>query len=341
MSSANIAAISIAQVKRDIYQGIVDCSARGLIQTAKWLSEVNFGLVDPTTINIANNNAATRLINLATPKPATLTEAVNITNLGSSSIKKPRQKTAGNITTAAAAASNIADDGDGNETNTPTTAASAAPLTDADRNPPLLGVDAAETDAYYMAKTFFDCREYTRAAHFTEKCKSPVPQFLHLYALYMAKEKRRLDHLTDSSNLHRPGTSTKDIQELVNTMRAMHAQRKLDGYGLYLYGVVLKRIDLIDAATRVLEEAVRLVPTLWAAWLELAPLITDRAGLMRLLSLGGTHWMGYIFHAHCLIVLFQNDEGLRVFEDLQAVGFARSTYITSQMAIAYHNKRSE
>lgn len=108
---------------------------------------------------------------------------------------------------------------------------------------------------------------------------------------------------------------------------------------MYLFGVVLKRIDLPEAAVRVLSEAVRNTPTLWSAWFELAPLITDREKLARLDL--PDHWMRHIFTAHCLVDLFQNDEGLQMFEELQAVGFVRSTYITSQMAIAYHNKRSK
>lgn len=218
-------------------------------------------------------------------------------------------------------------------------ASAVGPLSDLDRCPPLVGVAGNEADAYYLAKSLYDCREYSRSAYFTQQCTSPVPQFLHLYATYMAKEKRRLDHMTDSSNLQQPSTSSNDFNELVHDLRALHTQRKLDGYGLYLYGVVLKRVDLPEAAVRVLSESVRAVPTLWSSWTELAPLINDRERLARLQL--PDHWMKHIFTAHCMLELFQSDEGLKMFEALQAVGFTRSTYITSQMATAYHNKRSK
>ena len=63
----------------------------------------------------------------------------------------------------------------------------------------LLEADIApsELDRYYMAKAYFDCREYDRAAFFLADCQSPVPRFLRYYATYMAREKRKLEKLVD------------------------------------------------------------------------------------------------------------------------------------------------
>lgn len=46
-------------------------------------------------------------------------------------------------------------------------------------------------DNFCMAKTYFDLREYDRAAFFTEKCTSPKVSFLHLYAKYMVSSKKK------------------------------------------------------------------------------------------------------------------------------------------------------
>ena len=43
------------------------------------------------------------------------------------------------------------------------------------------GLDG-ELDAYLMAKSYFDLKEYDRAAHFTEGAKSQKLIFLHLYS---------------------------------------------------------------------------------------------------------------------------------------------------------------
>lgn len=324
MNADDIDGISMVDVRRDIYRGIVDCSSRGLVHAAKWLAELNHGLDMQ-----------------AKPTPVTAGRSMlDLTGMETDAAAGKSSATAGPSTSAAQPPPPPSKPPPPSSTSAAAAAGAGPPLhTDAERIPPMTGCAADETDAYYVAKSFFDCREYSRAAHFTQHCRSPVPHFLHLYATYMAREKRRLDNMTDSSNLHQPATSTAEINDLLHDLRGLHAQRMLDGYGLYLYGIVLKRIDLPEAAVRVLCEAVRAVPTLWSAWIELAPLVMDRERLVRLQL--PQHWMRHIFVAHCMVELFQNDEGLKMFEELQAVGFRRSTYITSQMAIAYHNKRSE
>lgn len=260
----DISSISLRDVKRDIYSGIVECTSRGLVHSAKWLAEINQGL-----------------------------------DMGG----KPIQPE----------------------------------LTLAELNPPVAGISPSEYDAYYLSKSFFDCREYDRCAYFTESCESPLPRFLNLYSTYMAKEKKRLDSITDNMNLKQSG-QYKDQTELLTRLKNMHSKRTLDGYMLYLYGVVLKRLDLVDMAVNVFVESVQAVPTLWSSWIELASLINDRSRLSTLNL--PNHWIKHIFLAHCMIELHLTDEGLKMFEDLQAVGFKRCVYITSQMAIGQHNKRS-
>jgi anaphase-promoting complex subunit 8 len=49
---------------------------------------------------------------------------------------------------------------------------------------------------------------------------------------------------------------------------------KWDGYLCFLYGLVLRKLDL-PHASQVLQEAINLNPLNWAAWLELASLIKN------------------------------------------------------------------
>lgn len=200
------------------------------------------------------------------------------------------------------------------------------------------GITESEHDEYDLAKTYFDLREYDRAAYFTRNSESPVPAFLHLYATYMSKEKKRLDNMTDSSNLTESGQA-KDLADLLATFKKLHIRRKLDAYSLYLYGVVLKKLDLKEMAVPIFLESVHAAPTLWSAWLEMAPLITNREQLMSMNL--PNHWIKQIFIAHTHIELFLNDKGLKLFEELQMAGFKKCSYITAQTAIAYHNKRSK
>lgn len=197
IENPRIANICMVQVKRDIYRGIVECAGRGLMHGAKWLAELNQGI--DMTVARQWSEATAGAAAAATTRPSNATGAT---------------------TTATASTANT------------DTAAATDQLSDADRAPPLSGIAANEMDAYYVAKSFFDCREYSRSAHFTRNCQSPLPHFLHLYATYMAREKRRMDSLTDSSNLHQPAVSTKDVTDLVHELRSLHSARKLDGYGM-------------------------------------------------------------------------------------------------------------
>jgi anaphase-promoting complex subunit 8 len=56
----------------------------------------------------------------------------------------------------------------------------------------------------------------------------------------------------------------------------------MDGYCLYLYGVVLKNLSLSTESQSILLEAVHKEPCHWGAWQELAFHITDRSALQNL-----------------------------------------------------------
>lgn len=199
----------------------------------------------------------------------------------------------------------------------------------------MTGISPNEYDNYFLAKTYFDCKEYDRAAYFTSSCTSPVPRFLNLYSMYMAKEKKRLDNTPDNAtNL---SGNSKDLTELMSILHEEYNQKNLDGYGMYLYGVVLKKLDLIPTAITVFLESVHLEPTLWSSWIELAPLIQD-AEQLRSLALP-KHWIKSFFIGHTFIEIFVNENGINLFEEIQQAGFEKSIYVTSQIAIAYHNKR--
>ncbi|XP_073827165.1 cell division cycle protein 23 [Musca autumnalis] len=252
--------IPLQDVKREIRRGIVECQKRGLMQSVKWLAEMNHGLAD---------------VELDGDK-CDFSEAV------------------------------------------------------------MEGIAPAEYDSYYLAKSYFDVREYDRAAYMVRNCESAVPKFLHYYATYMGLEKRRLDSTTDQSNLNDSG-HVKDLAELLATLRAEYSRGRLDGYGMYLYGVILKALNLNQAAHQVLVQSIRLSPMLWASYVELSPLVTEKEKLQTM-HFGG-HWMRYFFIAHTYIEMYLNDESLKAYEELQAAGFRKCVYVTSQMALAYHNKR--
>lgn len=113
--------IDLIQVRKDIKLGIRECNDRGLIQTTKWLAELNFALKD---------------------HKISCEDSLHV----------------------------VQDD----------------------------GVSLEEKEAYTLAKSYFDCQEYDRAAYFLDNCISPKCVFLQKYSQYMSSEKKRLDNATDT-----------------------------------------------------------------------------------------------------------------------------------------------
>lgn len=111
----------------------------------------------------------------------------------------------------------------------------------------------------------------------------------------------------------------------------------MDGYLLYLEGVVLKKLDLRSQAVTVLQAAVAAVPTLWSAWVELAGLANEAEALDSLQL--PKHWMMYFFAAHAFVELKLSEQALEAYMALASAGFHKSTYVTAQMAIAHHDRR--
>ncbi|KAL6443150.1 hypothetical protein ACFW04_002831 [Cataglyphis niger] len=201
-----------------------------------------------------------------------------------------------------------------------------------------LTADISETfqdeDTYTLAKTYFDLKEYDRAAYFTKDCTSPKVRFLHLYSRYLSGEKKKVDDMTDVP----PDPMKNDnLKLLCADLRKDHLASKLDGYGLYLFGVTLKKLQLTKEATDVLVESIHKEPMHWGTWLELAALITDREKLESLCL--PKHWMKYFFMAHMYLELQLIDEGLALYCQLQSMGFQKNGYVLAQTAIAVHYRR--
>ena len=175
--------------------------------------------------------------------------------------------------------------------------------------------DVEDNELYDMAKSYFDLKEYDRCAFFTKSSKSPKTVFLHYYSKYLAGEKRRIDNQTDTmmsndlANLSYLKELRSDLQKLCTN------EEEVDGYILYLYGIILKKLGLNTEAKTVLQECLQKEPCLWSAWQELAYFINDRATLTKLNF--PDHWTKHFFLAHCYLELLLNDPAIDIYSSLQ------------------------
>ncbi|XP_076461033.1 cell division cycle protein 23 homolog isoform X2 [Babylonia areolata] len=192
-----------------------------------------------------------------------------------------------------------------------------------------------DVDKVNLATTYFDLKEYDRAAHVVRDLTRPLPYFLHMYAQYLAEETRRLDNTSDS--IGQVSQDNSRLRNMKTELSTKHQQRELDGFGLYLYGVVLKKLDLSKMAVDVLVEAVTKQPLHWGAWQELASLITDREMLLSLPL--PDHWVKWLFLAHVYLELQLHEEALDIYHSFINAGFHKATYLLAQVATTFHNMR--
>nr|XP_054766433.1 cell division cycle protein 23 homolog [Lytechinus pictus] len=192
-----------------------------------------------------------------------------------------------------------------------------------------------EFDKYTLAKTFFDLREYERAAFFVDGCQSNKAFFLHMYANYLAGEKKKYDDLTDLIGpIQFKTIQNGSLKALRRDLEKRYNEGQCDGYALYLYGVVLKKLELLKPAKTVLVEALHKAPLHWGAWIELAGLVTDWEKLTSLNL--PDHWMKEFFLAYTCVELQLNEEALKRYTALSEAGFQKSTFIISQIANGHH-----
>ncbi|XP_065071888.1 cell division cycle protein 23 homolog [Rhopilema esculentum] len=189
--------------------------------------------------------------------------------------------------------------------------------------------------SYNLAKGYFDLKEFERASHVSRNCRSHKGYFLHLYSLYMSGEKKKRYQMVD---VLEPSSKAVENEEL----RGLRAELqnnidKLDGYCFYLYGVVLNGLSLYTEAIEMLLKAVEKEPVHWGAWKELASICKNRETLQNLKL--PNHWMAEFFQAQAELEVQMTEEALRRYENICSAGFAKSTYVKQQMALAYYNLR--
>jgi len=193
-----------------------------------------------------------------------------------------------------------------------------------------------EYDRYCLGKSFFDCKEFARAAFHLKDCQSQVGIFLYFYARYLEIEKSKRYQMVDVLNSNAP--AAKNVQEMTDLRNDIKKREdELDGYCYYLYGVVLKALDLIEEAIENLECSIQMQPLFWSSWKELSSLCKDRQSLKEFKV--PKHWMGEFFYGHSELELHMNDEALTRYQDISNAGFSSSTYVKSQLATAYYNMR--
>jgi len=205
-------------------------------------------------------------------------------------------------------------------------------------------IEPPDTDHLLIAKSFFDLDDYLRCSHhLSSSGTSPVsghPKevFLWAYGLYLIGEKRKEEEMSEVADpLEQCQLTNSNLRLLRNELSTLHSKDGLDGYLLYIYGVVLKEMQAKPLARQILCESVQKSPLNWSAWLDLGSLCTEKEDVDTLVL--PDHWMVGFFRAHLALELQQNVEAVAILKDLAGM-FPNSSYVLAQKALAQYNLRN-
>eukprot|EP01112_Ceratiomyxa_fruticulosa_P015789 TRINITY_DN4698_c0_g1_i2.p1 TRINITY_DN4698_c0_g1~~TRINITY_DN4698_c0_g1_i2.p1 ORF type:complete len:580 (+),score=95.14 TRINITY_DN4698_c0_g1_i2:51-1742(+) len=199
---------------------------------------------------------------------------------------------------------------------------------------------------YTLAKSYFDLKEYRRAAHVLIASNKPKNVFLRNYALYLAGEKRKEEEVAENKN--QPRAVNAELKSIMQELQPFcfpqsnNSNIPPDGLCLWLYALVLKALNMLQQAREMFLNSVVLYPLNWSAWLDLSTLCTD---IETLSNLKFPKNQGVLFEtmleffiAHTTLELQDNTSALEKYSALHQK-YPTSAYIISQKAIAHYNLR--
>ena len=212
-------------------------------------------------------------------------------------------------------------------------------------------------DHEIYAHSLFETGEYGRCAlSLSQRCTSsgtiseiPPPRndlsptgiYLRAYALYLEGERKKEEEVTELRDpLERTCIRNKCLERLEIELEKEYKVGKLDAFGLYVYGVVLKGLGREDGTAKksaemqqkkqqqqtkktaheILIESILKYPYNWSAWLDLAEICVSDPSIDqhvdKLLLPISNHWMYHFFCVHVFIENKSNENAIAVIDKL-------------------------
>ncbi|KAG5177193.1 hypothetical protein JKP88DRAFT_350801 [Tribonema minus] len=218
------------------------------------------------------------------------------------------------------------------------------------------GMDSMWHDQLLFARTLLDTGEYQRAAAVfgsDAQAVAELPahaQFVRHYALYLAGEKRKAEEKAKLSGpLERCSVTNPNLLTLHEELSTLHERGQLDGFGLYMFGVVLREMKVVSptqdplCALSVLLESVRTYSWNWSAWLDLAEVALQFDTIPEEVEGPLEHCCCPYMHRFFLLHLYQSQpqggEAMELVEGLRET-FTSSLHLTAQEGVVHFNDRN-
>ncbi|KAI8876795.1 TPR-like protein [Backusella circina FSU 941] len=204
-----------------------------------------------------------------------------------------------------------------------------------------------EYNKYQYAKALFSIKQFDAVSFVLDGFEAPKLLFLKLYAQYLAGEKRQQEHTQEIlGESEQTAAENEELDSVYNELYKRYEEDQLDAFGLYLYGVVLKRRNALQQAVTALLKSLLKYQFNWSTWMELATLVFDTVMFENIQALLNrtrefdNSIMKEFFLAKVSLKLYQNpNPTFRTVMNPINDHFASSTYVLSEWATYHYNNK--
>lgn len=157
------------------------------------------------------------------------------------------------------------------------------------KEPELDENDILDQEKFVLAKSYFNCKEFDRAAHTLKNCKSANSLFLRSYSILISVDKKATEETDGSLNLSMFKSfqdSNEDLKannnqkkklnnlngklsKVVHEINNYHSKNPENAFLYYLNGIIYNKKKKYTLAQRNLYNSLKLFPYNWLCWKEL------------------------------------------------------------------------
>lgn len=151
--------------------------------------------------------------------------------------------------------------------------------------PELDETEVQDQAKFILAKSYFNCKEFDRAANVLKDCSSGNALFLRLYAMFISVDKKTTEETDGSINIgtlqngdevsegrqkELIGSLNSKLTKIIQESDAFHSKTgKPNAFLYYLNGMIYNKKKKYSLAQNSLFQSLRLFPYNWSCWQEL------------------------------------------------------------------------
>ncbi|KAG7661580.1 CDC23 [[Candida] subhashii] len=216
-----------------------------------------------------------------------------------------------------------------------------------------------DQDTFLLAKMYFNCKEFDRAAHVLQNCHSGDAMFLRLYSILISVDKLATEETDGSINIGFVNTndeaSENSTKETINSLNSRLSKVLLESeeflkqeenpFLYYLSGMIYNKKKKYQLAQTSLFKSLELFPYNWSCWQELIASLTsfeEAIGFINKIKSSKSNLAGNIMFLFFEVVISQEfyHQSTSLFDTLNLLTnlFPKFTFLkVQQFLISYHN----